>query len=378
MLAALGVLALASLALWPLAFLFLFRVPLCPRARGADSAPLSVSVIIPARNEERSLPALLASLAPRASLEVIVVDDHSQDATAAVAAGAGVRVLAGRPLAEGWLGKPWACWQGALAAGGEWLVFLDADTTLAPGGLDRIVAEAARAGGLVSLWPHHAMRRPDERLAAFFNIVLMAGMGVFTPLGDRVRPRGAFGPCLCCSRADYRAAGGHEAVRGDILDDVAIGRRFAAAGLPVRLYGGRGTISFRMYPGGAGELVAGFAKNFASGFGVAPPAISAMVAAWATGASIAAFCAAAALARGIADAQVYAVTAAYAAYAAQTWGMLRGLGNYTVLTALLYPLPLAFFAAVQVASVVMTVVLGRARWKGRTIVLRSRRHGRAG
>ena len=117
------------LLLWALGFVFLFRVPPCRRREPAAETP-AVSVIIPARDEEDNLPALLASLArqdPRPA-EVIVVDDNSTDQTAAVARRCGAAVVPSKPLPEGWRGKPWACCQGAEAARGDVLLFVDADT----------------------------------------------------------------------------------------------------------------------------------------------------------------------------------------------------------------------------------------------------------
>ncbi len=131
----------------------------------------------------------------RAGDEVLVVDDHSSDGTAGVARSAGARVLPAPPLPAGWAGKQWACHTGASVAASEVLVFLDADTRIEPGGLDRIAARP----GLTSIQPFHLVPRWQERLAAFFNIVGVMGTGIGTPLGDRVRPGGAFGPCLLTS-----------------------------------------------------------------------------------------------------------------------------------------------------------------------------------
>ena len=211
--------ALLALSLWLLAFLFIWRLPRCPSGYASEG---SVSFVIPARNEERSLPALLGSLrdegvgdagrtghsAPMeagrpagsgAPDEVIVVDDHSRDGTARVARSFGATVLSSADLPEGWLGKTWACWQGAQEASRETLVFLDADTRFEPGGCQAVCScHSTFPEGLVSFWPYHRMRRVYERLAAFFNIIIMASMNVFTVLGERLRPLGAFGPCMVC------------------------------------------------------------------------------------------------------------------------------------------------------------------------------------
>jgi 4,4'-diaponeurosporenoate glycosyltransferase len=122
-------------------------LPPCPQGEA-----ITVSVIVPARNEEGSLPHLLARLASAspAPTEVLVVDDGSCDATAALAAAAGWRVLTVDPP-EGWTGKAWACWQGAQAARGDVLVFLDADTEPGSGFVADLASAAIGVGGLVSV-----------------------------------------------------------------------------------------------------------------------------------------------------------------------------------------------------------------------------------
>ncbi|MEJ7585005.1 MAG: glycosyltransferase, partial [Acidimicrobiales bacterium] len=131
------------------------------------------SVIVPARNEAHVLPASVGALASQLGPgdELIVVDDDSLDDTGLVAATAGARVLDAPALPPGWTGKTWACSTGAAAATGEVLCFVDADTTLAPGALDRLVRTQASGGGMVSSCPYHGLRRPYERLSALFNLI---------------------------------------------------------------------------------------------------------------------------------------------------------------------------------------------------------------
>src|SRR3712207_3263235 len=122
------------------------------RSRG--EAP-SVSVVIPARDEEATVPALLDSLR-RLTVgltDVVVVDDGSRDATASVARSAGAVVVPVADPPQGWTGKAWACHVGARATTGNLLLFLDADTVLAPNGLDGLLELHAEHGGLVSVQP---------------------------------------------------------------------------------------------------------------------------------------------------------------------------------------------------------------------------------
>lgn len=359
---------------WGTGVWLLWAVPRCrPVPAGAAGAG-AVAVVVPARDEEATLPLLLASLAgqqPRPD-EVVVVDDGSADATAAVAAGAGATVVGAGPLPQGWTGKARACWTGAGATTAPTLVFLDADTELEPGGLARVVGEHAERGGLVSVQPFHVMRRPYERLSAFFNVVAMMGVDAFSPLRRRLAPSGAFGPCLVTSRDDYEAVGGHRAVRAEVVEDVALAARYRAAGRPVTCLGGRGTVRFRMYPGGPGQLVEGWSKNFAAGAGAARPLTLALVTVWLSGCISSAWYLAAAFA-GAGSPSLPAAAALYAAYALQLAWLLARAGRFGLATAAAYPVPLAFFLAVFARSLVLTNVRGRVMWRGRAVPTGRRR-----
>jgi len=164
-------LAISLLVRWLLGWLLCLPMPALPDL--APSGAPRVSVLIPARNEALSLPRLLEALAQQSlqPLEVIVIDDHSSDATAALAAAAGVTVLASEPLPPGWCGKTWALQQGAAASSGDLLVFLDADTEPSSNFLARLVANQQQQGGLVSVQPFHRTEKPYEQLSVLFNIV---------------------------------------------------------------------------------------------------------------------------------------------------------------------------------------------------------------
>ncbi|MFN7678650.1 MAG: glycosyltransferase family 2 protein, partial [Cyanobacteriota bacterium] len=222
-----------------------------------------VSVLIPARNEERTLPNLLPALRAQTfqPLEVIVIDDHSTDRTGAIATGAGVRVLVPPPLPEGWCGKTWALHIGVQASVGEVLVFLDADTEPEPTFLERLLASQQALGGLVSVQPFHRTERPYEQLSVLFNLVgLMA-----VPMGPGCGV--AFGPAMATTRADYERICGHAAVAGKVVEDWFMGHMYEEAGLPVSAFIGAGVLDYRMYPGGLQDMVVGFSKNFATAAG---------------------------------------------------------------------------------------------------------------
>jgi 4,4'-diaponeurosporenoate glycosyltransferase len=191
--------------LWLLGFFFLFRISSCYMSNEKKTRHTGISVIIPARNEEHNLPNLLQPLKSQIvpEDEVIVVDDHSDDNTRRVAENNGVKILESSPTPEGWIGKTWACYQGAKMASRNTVVFLDADTLLEPNGLTRIVDTYLKRDGVLSIQPYHRMRNLYEQFSAFFNIVMMAASGAFTILGKRIKPMGLFGPVLVMKRQSY-------------------------------------------------------------------------------------------------------------------------------------------------------------------------------
>jgi 4,4'-diaponeurosporenoate glycosyltransferase len=327
-----------------------------------------VSIIIPARNEEGRIRPLLESLRKQTAAphEIIVVDERSCDGTARVAQSLGATTVEGQPLPEGWTGKTWGCWQGAQHATGTLLLFLDADTWLEPDGIERIVRAYESQGGLLTVQPFHVTHRPYEELSAFFNVVLMAGLNAFTPHGDRITPSGAFGACAVCSREDYARVGGHQAVRGHVIESIPLARLFLSHGLPVRCFGGRGAVSFQMYPGGLGELIEGWSKGFGSGALAIRRSFLLMTAAWICGCFTAVF----GLLRSLywpPTPDVWLRLLVYGLYALQVRWMLRRIGGFRWWTAILFPIPLFFFALVMLRSFIAIHILGRVTWRGRRI-----------
>lgn len=265
-------LALPSLA-WAAPFRALVRLarrtPALEKVPPRTGGPL-VSVIIPARNESVNLEAvtrsILASTDP--SFEIVLVDDRSTDDTGAIAdrlaaADARVRVVHGAELPAGWYGKPWACVQGARAARGDYLLFTDADTRHTPPLIGHAVAALETdGGGLQTL-------APKQRCETFFEWIIMPQFWFL--LGLRYHPsrvntatRGrdvvANGQFILVTRAAYESAGTHEAVRGEVAEDVALAQAFLAKGLPVRLYFAEPLMETRMYTS-LGEIVEGWSKN---------------------------------------------------------------------------------------------------------------------
>lgn len=231
-------------------------------ARGATrDAPLeplptkspvrSVSVVIPARDEERRIGPLLAALAndPQAH-EVIVVDDQSSDGTAALATALGATVVAGAPLPHGWVGKPWALQQGLEAAAGHWLVTLDADVVPAPGLIGALVTEAEATGAdLITASGRFVCDTFGQRL--LHPALLVTLVYRFGPPGNRRRTPPyrvqANGQCTLARRQALLLGGGFAPVAGNLTDDVALARHLARRGWRVGFADGSRLLDVRMH-----------------------------------------------------------------------------------------------------------------------------------
>ncbi|UER53990.1 glycosyltransferase [Kineosporiaceae bacterium SCSIO 59966] len=249
------------------------------RTPDADPPPVRerVSVLVPARDEAHGvgdcLRAVLAGTGV-ADLEVLVLDDGSVDGTADAARAAAdgdrrVRVLTGTPPPAGWLGKPWACRQLAAAATGDVLVFVDADVRLAPHALAATVGLLRRHRlDLVSPYPRQLTGTAAERL-----VQPLLQWSWLTTLPLRVAERSprpslsaANGQLLAVDAAAYRRAGGHDTVRAEVLDDIALLRAVKAAGGRGVVADGTTLATCRMYTSWA-QVRDGYAKSLWSAFG---------------------------------------------------------------------------------------------------------------
>lgn len=267
-----GLAALWPAAPWALPWAMLPR--LASRTPDLGAAPPImgplVSVVIPARNEAANIATVLGTLrgSTYQPLEIIVVDDRSTDGTVelarSVAAGdERVRVVAGEELPPGWFGKPWACYQGYRAARGDLLLFTDADTRHHPAALAHAVgALEGENADLVTVIT-------GLDLVTFWERVAMPQFWV--PLGVRYHPRGinrarrasdliANGQFILVRRGSYERAGTHEAVKGDVAEDLRLAQVFHRAGLRLYAAHAQRLVRTRMYTG-LRQVVEGWSKN---------------------------------------------------------------------------------------------------------------------
>jgi len=348
--------------------LLLWRIPYCLTPRNSHVPELSVSIIIPARNEESTLPIILGSIRSRNGYtgEVIVVDDHSTDNTAAVARSFGTMVVTPSPLPEGWTGKTWACSQGAERATGDILVFLDADTFIYPGGLEKMIDTFLHEPGVVSILPYHTTQKLHEQFSAVFAIIVAASVNAFSLSGSHTSPTGLFGPCLMVKRKDYTRVGGHESVKGRILEHFFMAETFKRHGIEMACYGGRGVLSYRMYPEGIGQLIRGWGKAFAAGAKQTKRLTTLLISLWFAGNLIVP------VMLGIGAVLhnhlfVSLMLSLYMGFVVEHYRMLKRLGSFFAVTAFLFPVTVCFFLFVFFRSLIRNSLGANVEWKGRTV-----------
>jgi len=196
-----------------------------PLAEASGSVP-TISVVIPARNEASRLPECLRSFAgAHAVVEVIVVDDCSDDATASVARDAGATVIAGAPLPDGWVGKVWALHQGVSQAKGEWVVMLDADTrvsTQLPAALvSRAIAEQCNVLSAAGKFECPSWGARFLHPAMLTTLIYRFGPADWRGTVKR-NQRIANGQCMAMRTVEARTV--LETVKAETIEDVALAR----------------------------------------------------------------------------------------------------------------------------------------------------------
>jgi chlorobactene glucosyltransferase len=234
-----------------------------------------VSVIIPARNEARNIDRCVRSIlgTQYLSIEVIVVNDHSTDATADIARTIAAEdprlvVIDAPDLPDGWFGKQWACATGARAARGELLLFTDADTRHAPDLLPRAVnALHVRNAALLSIAGHQEMHTFWERIVQpqmFALLSIRYGGTEHVSNAKRAEDVIANGQFVLVRRDAYDSVGGHGVVRDRVAEDLALAQEFFRSGQRVMLMLALQQFSTRMYAS-LREVVDGWRKNIYAG-----------------------------------------------------------------------------------------------------------------
>jgi chlorobactene glucosyltransferase len=244
-------------------------------------APL-VSILIPARNEETNIRACLETLQRQdyPNFEILVLDDNSEDKTSAIvnemaSADSRIKLIAGEPLTDDWAGKPFACYQLARKAKGDWLLFLDADTTHAPHMLRSTLALAQEQKiSMLSGFNHQIADSFPQKVVMPVIYFIMLG---WVPLwllhrSKKPVPSAAIGQFLLFPRDFYWRMGGHQVVKNRIVEDIWLG-------VEVARHGGRhiavdlsSVVSCHMYRN-TREIWDGLGKSIYAVIAASPPGI---------------------------------------------------------------------------------------------------------
>ncbi|MDD5660093.1 MAG: glycosyltransferase [Actinomycetota bacterium] len=239
-----------------------------------DNPPL-VSVLIPARNEENNIARCIKALLKQDydNLEIIVLDDNSTDNTYDIVkkislSNKNVRIIKGKPLQEGWLGKNFACHQLSRYAKGDYFVYTDADTCHRSNSISSAMA-ALINNNLDALCPlpRQIMITIHERMTIpFINFAIL----LFMPLALIRKSRNPLfctgvGQYFLFKREAYFGSGGHAAVKGKILEDVHISKKLKASGYSYMIFDGKKVLTCRMYKNFK-EVFIGYSRFLFSAF----------------------------------------------------------------------------------------------------------------
>ncbi len=227
-----------------------------------------ISAIIPARNEEANIEAAIRSLATQDEIaEIIVVDDQSTDRTPEILSRlAGeipkLKILRATELPHGWTGKNRALWLGAQFAKCGWLLFTDADTVHLPGSAAHALRDAqTNSAALVSYSPEQRTETILEQALIPFIYCRLARRFDFSRINDPALPEAAAnGQFILIRRDAYEKSGGHEALSGVVLEDVALARNVKRSGFRIYFASGAGVARTRMYRS-FGAMFEGWSKN---------------------------------------------------------------------------------------------------------------------
>ena len=239
----------------------------------AQEINLSISILIPMRNEERNVSEVIAAVTTQEQIsnnEIIVLDDNSTDSTKELLARyTNIRVLDGAELPQGWLGKNYACHQLVAHSSGELLVFLDADVRIAPQAIAAAIVSMESWGwDFISPYPRQDATTFVERLIqpllqwSWLSSVPLR-FAENTQFTSMVIANGQF---FIVRKDAYLSSGGHKEIRSEVLDDLELARLLVKNGFKGGVANGSSIAQCRMY-NSASELADGYTKSLWRAFG---------------------------------------------------------------------------------------------------------------
>ena len=335
-----------------------------------------VSILLPVRNEELNIEACVRSLVAQEyhDFQVVVLDDGSNDSTWPIMVTLAseddrIRIIKGKPLQEGWIGKNWACYQLSQAADGVLLLFTDADTRHHPAILlDAVSAMMTEEADLVTAVPHEEVTSWAERLTV---PVIFFCMMCFMPLGLAYRLKApilsaTIGQFMMFRKTAYEKIGGHAAIKRNAVDDIALGRHIKSHGLRWHLYDGRDRIRCRMY-NNFRQVYEGLSKNLFAVFNY-KLIITLFIWIWL---SVVFFSPLIVLALWFTGVHILSLSiilaATSVAIASVLWGITYWRFGFPLYLTFLYPVSMILIFTIAMSSIILTLT-GRTTWKGRTLI----------
>jgi chlorobactene glucosyltransferase len=334
-----------------------------------------VSVMVPARNEERNIALCLESLLNQdyPDFEVLVLDDASEDRTGAIISALTqrypqLRVIKGKPLPHGWIGKHWACQQLGQAAKGELLLFTDADTHHGPQSLRHSVSTlSALHADLLTAVPQEIVLTWAEKLTV---PIIPWSILCFLPLPIAYLIKApalssSIGQFMLLRRPAYLAVGGYESVRQDVVDDIALGKRIKAAGYRWRVANALGDVQCRMYHN-AREVIGGLGKSVYASLGLSLTGF-ALAWSWMAGVFVVPVVMLVLALFGAAGDLSLTYTLVSVVIGVILWAIAHWRFGFPWYLTLAYPATVFFAYCIALYSMFLSVS-GKAVWKGRALL----------
>lgn len=344
-----------------------------------------ISIIIPARNEEKRIGNLLKSLQNQSykDFEVIVVDDNSSDNTKKIVEAYAIKINKDKKnleqtagidiyyykLPEGdWKGKTAACFFGALKAKGDFFLFLDADIFLTEDAIEYI-SKNATFNAIVSIQPYHQLKKLYEQFSLYSNIIAFLGLDLGKFKNPYKTRSGLFGPCVLIPKKIYQSSSGHLIVKDSILEDMELGIELSKRNIDLYSIPHMNKVKFRMYGEGFKYLFDGWTKNMVLGASKSN-ILSILIISSLVTLSIS-------LPLSI---LIYFFQSVYVKTLFYCFGYLifvlllylaaRKIGSFSIISCFLFPIFAIFYLIIFIRSVFMKIFKIPINWRGRKVVIK--------
>ncbi len=330
---------------------FLWRTRPWMKVKSAEAQYVSdrlVSIIVPCRNEEDNVLPLVESLKALVGVrtEIIVVDDQSADRTFERASQSGAIAIQAPEKPEGWVGKSWACFQGAQVARGDFILFTDADTRHRPNSLGSALSYlVSKEADLLSAPPFHRCLNWWERSLGLFHVLPLVAARF--PCSNKTERLYAIGQYLLFSKEAYFRAGGHRAVNSSLTEDIDLAKNILQSNQHYVVYPEANLYEVQMYDN-ARQFWEGWKRLLRLGM------------------------------KKVSFFAFLEVTLMFYIFSQFSWLALLGLavlayvqrkhGDFAMWGALLAPLSLVLFALLSLAGLLETIKKKSIVWQGRDYV----------